>query len=331
MRQKSVNFIFLFVFCFLGFLEQSYAACLLNWSGAGQAATATVTTNYFQLPIEVTRYQTPPGSCNASDLPTPYFFNIRDTYNNGNVTKYLYLNGIQTSDPTKRIEVAFYKTADQTQLITSNNPITGTVGNQGTSFSYYTYINPATNFAALVPGQYSGLYGITLARTINGNIDNSADKSQNIQIIFGVQPPNPVVDISLLPSGSTAFNINATSYNLEFLPSLSEGAIRDFNVAIQYNTKYKIGFKSPTNLGKLKNSLGASTIDYEMDVENTGYFSLNTEKFPAITTDGTVAVNQPTVTKYFNVKVRINNVAGNVVGKPSGTYSDRVTITISAL
>ena len=107
MRQKSVNLIFLFVFCFLGFLEQSYAACLLDWSGAGQAATATVTTNFFQLPIQVIRKDAPPTNCNGP--ATTYYFNIRDTYNNGNTAKYLYLNGIQTNDPTKRIEVIFYK------------------------------------------------------------------------------------------------------------------------------------------------------------------------------------------------------------------------------
>lgn len=329
MRQKSTNYLLLFVFCFLGFLDRSYAACLLDWSGAGQMPTATVTQGFFALPIQVTRKDVSPSD-KCTGAPTPYFFNIRNTYNNGNVVKYLYLDGIQTNDSTKRIEVYFYKQANTSSEILSNSPITGTVNNTGTSFSYYTYINPATNFAALVPGTYSGNYGITLAQTVNGNIDNSADKSQVIQIIFGVNPPNPVVNISLLPSGTTTFNISATAYTLDFV-TLSEGAERDFNVVIQYNTKYKIGFKSPTNLGKLKNTSGAATIDYEMNVENTGYFTLNTEKFPAVTTDSSVAVNQPTATKFFNVKVRINNVPGNVVGKPSGDYSDKVTITISGL
>lgn len=328
MRQKSLNNLFLFVFCLLGFLEQSYAICKLDWTGAGQALTATVTTGYFQLPIQVTRYDDLVlPKCNGP--ATSYYFNIRDTYNNGNVTKYLYLDGIQTSDPMKRIEVVLYK-EDQISIITSNNPVVGSVGNQASLFSYYAYINPALDLSTLVPGQYFGTYGITLSRFNNGNIDNSADKSQNITLYFNVQPANPVLDVSLLPSGSTTFNISATTYTLEFLPTLSEGAERDFNVGIQYNTKYKIGFKSPTNLGKLKNTAGAATIDYEMNVNNTGYFTLESENFPAVAMDTSVGVNQPTVNKYFNVKVRIKNVVGNVAGKPSGTYSDRVTISITS-
>ncbi len=325
MRQKSAKYIFLFVFCFFAFLDRAYSVCLLSWSGAGQALTVPVVQNYNPLSIQITRADASNANGNCTGNPTNFYFYIRNVENNGTNPKYLYLNGATN---TPGLPIVFYK-SDNSSIISSNNPISGSVNNQGTSITYSAYINPA-DVQTMAQGNYSGEFRICLALSANGAVnEQSCVKYQPITFTFYVQPQAPTLDIALLPSGTTTFNINATSYTLDF-PILSEGAEKDFNIAIQYNTKYKIGFKSPTNLGKLKNSLGTA-IDYQMNVNNTGYFSLNIENFPAATTNSTVPTNQPTATTSFNVKVRINNVAGNVVGKPSGYYSDNVTITISAL
>jgi hypothetical protein len=168
-----------------------------------------------------------------------------------------------------------------------------------------------TYTGTIVVGYYTG--------TLSGTTINNA--SQRTSASLGVALAVPVIcDLSILPSGITAFDAGSKSQLLDF-GAMAEGESRALNAVLCTNSNSWTLAVSSTNGGRMKNSGEDATIPYSFSYNGTlkplSTISTVIESGSWTSTDSGYAVRPLTFTleDTFNVP---------------GTYTDNLTFELTA-
>ncbi len=199
----------------------------------------------------------------------------------------------------------------------NNNRLAGRFLNseQSITVNYCATLNNSTVQRA---GTHTNTFNIRFDRSSFGVDDGTTYKTGSITFQYVVPT---VLDLSLVDT-SSAFNAADTDQTMNF-GTLTTGATRSFDIVMQYNVGYRLSMKSD-NSGNLKAS--GAAIPYSMTLNGAPINLSNAMQEKANSGSAYAAMISPTGGTRLPVSVTI----GNVNGKPGGTYSDTVSISVSA-
>lgn len=166
-----------------------------------------------------------------------------------------------------------------------------------------------------------GTYSDTITISIyEGTTKDNGSLAKQYSFSINVEVPSDV-SLSLVNSGA-AFDAARTSLSLDF-GTLETSETLSFDLVIKANAGYGLSFRSE-NSGNLKHETEAQLIAYELDISGIGSnLSLSSEQSFSLPAYDTATYQDGF---RYPITVRI----GDVTNKLSGSYSDFITLTITA-
>jgi hypothetical protein len=204
--------------------------------------------------------------------------------------------------------------------VTTDNVFSTTLSGSNTNMSFQFVLIPTaglmkpagTYTTSITAGYYKGTKSGT---TISNAVNTGATYSQSINLIVPV-----IYDLSILPSGSSTFDVNTYYQTLNF-GTMTDGESMSANAIIRTNaTSWSLAVAS-TNGGLLKNSSTTATVPYAFNYNGT--VKTLTTTSTVIETGGWSATSSGYATRPLTFTL------GDTFKTP-GTYTDNLTFTLTA-
>ncbi len=217
----------------------------------------------------------------------------------------------------------FYSDAGRTYVIkplaeipSVNEVVAGqfaTNGNTSRTVSYHPYLDDTLY---LENGPYNKVFTLTLYRGTIASATIMDSKTLNF-----VYTKSKKIDISLVDT-SAVFNSVDTTQTLDF-GALATGQNKNFDLIMQYNSGFQLSMSS-ANSNRIKNATN-DFINYAITLNGSALSLTNAlalQTVPGVVNSGVSPVG--------GLRLPIGVTIGNVTGAKAGTYTDTVSISVSA-